>query len=142
MYVFLILTDMLPWIPSAIAAGASVVSSVMTNNANKNAAQNAFNQERDYSRWLLRNQTQEKVRDLRSAGLNPAFMNGSQLGAAPPSPTYSPPSFGAPADLSTAILGGMRVDAEVNNIKANTAKVNQGVQEDSYFQSSVCQSLD
>ena len=92
------------WIPAAIAAAASIGSAILSNNQNKKMASDAFNREKDYSTWLLRNQTQESVKDLRAAGLNPAFMNGSQLANTPSTPQYDTPSVQSPLDFGSALL--------------------------------------
>lgn len=92
------------WVPAAIAAAASIGSAIISNNQNKKMASDAFNREKDYSTWLLRNQTQESVKDLRAAGLNPAFMNGSQLANTPSTPQYDTPSVQSPLDFGSALL--------------------------------------
>ena len=101
-------------IPAAITAGGALLGAIVNNRMNQDNAAHAFNQEKDYSSWLLNNQTQAKVKDMRSAGLNPAFENGSQLGATPSSPSYNAPQVSMP-DLSNAILAG----AQYENMKAN-----------------------
>lgn len=75
---------------------------------NANEAQAA----RDYNNWLLSNQTQMKVQDMRSAGLNPAFLNGSVLGSTP-SPSVAASSSlpsGSAASSSAYQISPVSVD--------------------------------
>ncbi|AYQ58223.1 putative VP2 [Microviridae sp.] len=104
------------WIPAAIAAAASIGSTVLTNQSNKKMASDSFERQKDYSNWLLRNQTQESVKDLRAAGLNPAFMNGSQLANTPSAPQYDTPSVQSPLDFGSALMFAQ--------VAANTRKAN------------------
>lgn len=104
------------WIPAAIAAAASIGSTVLTNQSNKKMASDAYERQKDYSNWLLRNQTQESVKDLRAAGLNPAFMNGSQLANTPSAPQYDTPSVQSPLDFGSALMFA--------EVAANTRKAN------------------
>lgn len=104
------------WLPEAIAAAGSLLSTVLTNRANKNNAKEGYDMQKDYSNWLLRNQTQESVQDLRAAGLNPAFMNGSQLANTPSQPQYDVPNVQSPFDFSTSLMLGQAI---ANARKAN-----------------------
>lgn len=78
---------------------------------------------RDYNTWLLRNETQLKAQDARSAGLNPAFMNGSLLSNTP-SPSGSPtsPNTQYPIDPQL-ILSNNLLRAQAENVDANSKKV-------------------
>lgn len=78
---------------------------------------------RDYNTWLLQNQTQLKAQDARSAGLNPAFMNGSILGSTPAvgSSPSSPNTF-YPID-PTLILQSDYLRAQTQNVESQTKKV-------------------
>ena len=81
-------------IGEAISATASHINSAInffanreTNKANKNInqqqieyAREAFEKEKDYNNFLLNNQRQMQMQDSKLAGVNPAFVNGSQLG--------------------------------------------------------------
>lgn len=104
------------WLPEAIAAAGSLLSTVLTNRENKKNAKEGFEMQKDYSNWLLRNQTQESVKDLRAAGLNPAFMNGSQLSNTPSQPQYDVPNSQSPFDFGTSLMLGQ---ALANARKAN-----------------------
>lgn len=104
------------WIPAAITAAAAIGSALLTNKSNKDLAKQTYQQQQDYNNWLLRNQTQESVKDLRSAGLNPAFMNGSQMGNTPAPPSYDTPEMMNPIDLQTAMM--------FSNLVAQTRKTN------------------
>lgn len=110
------------WIPAAIAAAATIGSTVLSNQANKRMAKEAYEEQKDYSTWLLRNQTQESVKDLRAAGLNPAFMNGSQLANTPSPPQYDTPSIQSPIDFGSAL---MFAQVAANTRKANADAENQ-----------------
>lgn len=79
---------------------------------------------RDYNTWLLQNETQLKAQDARSAGLNPAFMNGAVLSNTP-SPSNSPtsPSTTMPIDPQL-ILSNRLLAAQTENVEAMTSKVN------------------
>lgn len=79
---------------------------------------------RDYNTWLLQNETQLKAQDARSAGLNPAFMNGAVLSNTP-SPANSPtsPSSTMPIDPQL-ILSNRLLAAQTENVEAMTSKVN------------------
>lgn len=77
---------------------------------------------RDYNTWLLKNQVQLKAKDYRQAGLNPAFMNGSILGATP-SPSASPTS---PNTVYTPdpnyLLSSKLLESEVKKTEAEAEK--------------------
>lgn len=109
----------------AIPAIAQVVSSALQLSENDKARQ--YNSEeaakqRAYNTWLLDNSTQLKANDARSAGLNPAFLNGSVLGATTtPSSSPTSPSSTIPFD-SSALLQGMKQESEIKNIDADTKK--------------------
>lgn len=106
-------------IPAIIAAAATLGSTIYANEASKAQSQKAFEAEKDYSRWLLRNQTQEKVRDMRSAGLNPAFENGSQLGASPSAPSYNPAQMEKP-DFTNSLLWSRQLsDIQLQDAQKN-----------------------
>lgn len=103
---------------------ASIGSGLLNNFANRENSKEAFEAQKDYSMWLLRNQTQERVKDLRSAGLNPAFMNGSQLGSAPPSPSYTPSVSQNPLDLGSAMMfGKTSADTRLTNAQAKAQEL-------------------
>ena len=103
-------------VPAVIGAAATIGSALLANASNRNLADKAYRQQQEYNNWLLRNQTQESVRDLRSAGLNPAFMNGAQLGDTPAPPSYDTPEMKSPIDLSSAMM--------FSNLIAQTRKTN------------------
>lgn len=109
------------WIPAAIGAAAAIGSALLTNKSNKDLAKQTYQQQQQYNNWLLRNQTQETVRDLRSAGLNPAFMNGAQMANTPSPPSYEVPQMQSPVDLSSAMMFG-QVAAQTENLHANSKK--------------------
>ena len=82
---------------------------------------------RDYNTWLMRNGTQMKVADARSAGLNPAFMNGSQLGSTPtPSGSPESPNTVLPFDTSVGYTNSLlmsqkeNVDAQTKNTEEDS----------------------
>ena len=104
------------WIPAAIAAAASIGSALLTNKSNKDLAKQTYQQQQEYNNWLLRNQTQESVKDLRASGLNPAFMNGAQMGNTPSPPSYDTPEMNNPIDLQSAMM--------FSNLVAQTRKTN------------------
>ena len=124
------LTDIYPyrprqkcWIPAAIAAAGSIASTLLSNKMSKDNAKEGYQMQKDYSQWLLRNQTQESVKDLRAAGLNPAFMNGSQLANTPDSPAYDTPDVKSPIDFGSAMMFA-QVGAQTANLKADARKAN------------------
>lgn len=102
--------------PALISAAGSIISSVLSNKMSKDNARDAYNAQKDYSQWLLRNQTQENVKDLRASGLNPAFMNGAQLGNTPDQPSYDAPGFQSPIDFGSALM--------FSQVAADTRKLN------------------
>lgn len=110
-----------PLVGAALVSGASTLLSNEMNRAN---AQYSFNKQKEYNNWLLGHQTQEEVADARAAGLNPAFMNGSQLGAAPSPPSYDTPEFENPFDLSNLMMFG-KLAADTEMSKANASYMNE-----------------
>ena len=122
-----------------IMQGGAMVSSGLTSlgnqigQAKENDKARKYNSEeaqksRDYNTWLLQNETQLKARDARSAGLNPAYMNGAVLGASPSvgSSPSSPNTF-QPFDPSVA-LNNELLRAQIGNVEAMTDKVNSETQ--------------
>lgn len=114
---------------SIISAGVSIGTSIWNYFSQKEANEDAqeFSEEeaqksRDYNTWLLNNQTQSKVRDAQSAGLNPAFLNGSILGSTP-TPSSAPSGFNTmqPFD-SRSIFENMHRIASIANTDADTKK--------------------
>ena len=110
-----------PLVGAALVSGASTL---LTNEMNRANARYSFNKQKDYNNWLLGHQTQSEVADARMAGLNPAFMNGSQLGSAPSPPSYDTPEFENPFDLSNLMMFG-KVAADTEMSKANAAYMNE-----------------
>ena len=119
--------------------GSSMVASQIQGWANQigqdkeNERAREFNakeaqKSRDYNTWLLQNETQLKARDARSAGLNPAFLNGSVLSNTP-SPSSSPtsPSGFYPIDPQM-ILSNDLLRAQAQYIDANSRKVDTEIQ--------------
>ena len=116
--------QMLPWIPAAIAAAASIGSTLLSNKSNKDLAEKTFEKQKEYNNWLLRNQTQESVKDLRSAGLNPSFMNGAQMGNTPSPPSYDTPELKSPIDLSSAMMfSNMIAQTRLTNAEAENQEL-------------------
>lgn len=112
------------WIPAAIAAAASIGSALLTNKSNKDLAEKTYQQQQDYNNWLLRNQTQESVKDLRAAGLNPAFMNGAQMANTPSPPSYEVPQMQSPIDFGSAMLfGQIAAQTRKTNAEANAQEL-------------------
>lgn len=111
-------------IPALIGAAATIGSSILTNEANKRNADYAFNREQAYNNWLMQNETQMRVRDLRAAGLNPAFMNGAQMGSSAGSPSYDTPHMLSPLDLSSAMMfGKVASDTRLTNAQAKAQEL-------------------
>lgn len=110
-----------PLVGAALISGASTLLSNEMNRAN---AQYSFDKQKEYNNWLLGHQTQEEVADLRKAGLNPAFMNGSQLGSAPSPPSYDTPEFENPFDLSNLMMFG-KLSADTEMSRANAQYMNE-----------------
>lgn len=107
-------------IPSIIGAAATIG----TNIANRENAEHSWQREVAYNNWLLNNETQMRVQDARKAGLNPAFMNGSQLGSSGGSPTYDTPQYQSPMDLSTAMMfGKTAADTRLTNAQAKAQEL-------------------
>lgn len=114
--------------------GAGIVATQIQGIANQigqekeNERARQYNSEeaqkaRDYNTWLLANQTQLKAQDARSAGLNPAFMNGSILGSTPsvPSSPTSPNTY-YPIDPTLILQSGL-IKAQTQNVESQTKKV-------------------
>lgn len=112
-----------------------------TNNANREinasqiqAAKDMLKSEQDYSTYMMQNQKQFQMQDLKNAGVNPAFAQGSQLGAnAASSPTQSVPNQipMMPYDLNIGsgvansiqyMLQKKMVEAQTQNLYADTYK--------------------
>lgn len=111
-------------IPALIGALGAIGSTMLTNQANKANALQGYEMQKDYNNWLLSHQTQERVKDARSAGLNPAFMNGSQLGGTPSPPSYTPPTYNSPLDLSSAMMfGKVASDTRLTNAQARAQEL-------------------
>lgn len=105
-------------IPALIGAAGAIGGALLSNHLNRRNADYAFDKQKAYNNWLLGNQTQKQVQDLRSAGINPAFMNGSQLGNTPSPPSYDTPTMQSPIDLSSAMMFG-QVGAQTDNLNAS-----------------------
>lgn len=111
-------------IPALIGALGAIGSTMLTNQANKANSESGYQMQKDYNQWLLSHQTQEHVKDARSAGLNPAFMNGSQLGSTPSPPSYTPPTYNSPLDLSSAMIFGKTIaDTRLTNAQARAQEL-------------------
>lgn len=110
-----------PLVGSALVSAGSAIA---TNMLNRKNADYAFDKQKAYNNWLLAHQTQAQVADLRSAGLNPAFMNGSQLGNTPSPPSYDTPSFENPIDLSNLMMfGKVSADTRLTNAQAKAQEL-------------------
>lgn len=89
-----------------IAAGGSILSSLLGNASNNSAnksnerinerqleeSQKRLKEEQDYNNFLLTNQKQMQMSDAKSAGANPAFAQGSLLSGMSSSPSVSVPN--------------------------------------------------
>ncbi len=107
-------------VPAIIGAVGAIAASQLSNYQNSENAALAYNRQVAYNNWLLGHQQQLKVRDMRSGGLNPAFANGSQLGATPPPPSYQVvPS--QPMDFNNLFLLGKQL-AETKNLETDSKK--------------------
>lgn len=107
-------------VPAIIGAVGAIAASQIANYNNSANSALAYNRQVEYNNWLLRHQQQMKVQDMRSAGLNPAFANGSQLGATPPPPSYQVlPS--QPMDFNNLFLLGKQL-AETKNLENDSKK--------------------
>ena len=104
--------------PTVVGAGIGLAGTILNNQLNKQNSQYAWKQQVAYNNMLLNRQTQMHVHDARSAGLNPAFMNGSQLGSTPSPPSYDTPVFENPISPDTAMMFG-RVAAETRKTNAD-----------------------
>lgn len=132
-------------IPALITAGAMVANTLMQKSENNKArSYNSAEAEkaRDYSSYLLNNQTKMKVADMRQAGLNPAFENGSVLGSTPSVPSSpSSPNTMQPLDpmaLSNIALMASEVkknnaDAEAQEIENRRKRVEDTTHNTTYF---------
>lgn len=111
-------------VPAIIGAAAALGSNIITNIANRENSEHSWQREKDYNNWLLQNETQMRVQDARKAGLNPAFMNGSQLGSSGGSPSYDTPQFQSPLDLGTAMMfGKTAADTRLTNAQAKAQEL-------------------
>ena len=61
------------------------------NQRNIDYSREAFDKEKEYNNWLLGNQKQLEMSDAKSAGMNPAFFQGSSLGGSSISPSVNMP---------------------------------------------------
>lgn len=111
-------------VPAIIGAAAALGSNIITNIANRENAEHSWQREKDYNNWLLQNESQMRVQDARKAGLNPAFMNGSQLGSSGGSLSYDTPQFQSPFDLGTAMMfGKTAADTRLTNAQAKAQEL-------------------
>lgn len=109
-----------------VSAGIQNLSNQIAQDKENDTAREYNSQEavksRDYNTWLLRNQIQLKASDYRSAGLNPAFMNGSMLGATPtPSASPTSPNTAYTPDPNYMLTNKL-LQAQVNKTDSETNK--------------------
>lgn len=92
--------------PAVIAAAGALGSAAVnwfsnkkTNDSNKEINQSqidysreAFENEKEYNNFLLGNQRQMQMQDMKSSGMNPAFVQGSNLGGSTISPHQQLPN--------------------------------------------------
>lgn len=79
-----------------------------------------FNMQKAYNNEMLDSQVSRKMGDLRRAGLSPAFMNGSQIGASPLGVSPSSTSSVGNSLRGVNPVQGMIADAQIKNIDADT----------------------
>lgn len=136
-------------IGEAIQATASHINSAInffanreTNKANQRInehqieyAREAFEKEKEYNNWLLGNQRQLQMQDSKSAGVNPAFVNGSSLGgvsnpAKMDVPSQIPMNYNADySGISSGVQSALNfflqkklVNAQTQNLEADSYK--------------------
>jgi hypothetical protein len=105
-----------PFLGSIISAGASLIGGVLSNKSNKREAETS----RDFTREQLQNQHQWQVEDLRKAGLNPILSaggGGAGVGGSAQATVQNPTT-----DAVTNALSSLRLEEEINNLKADTTK--------------------
>lgn len=111
------------WIGAAIAAGASLIGGMMTNNANEGNAQD----NRDFQQQMSSSAHQREVRDLREAGLNP-ILSAKYGGASTPTGSMATAQNfigeAAREGVSTA-LQSERLESEIELMKANALKATE-----------------
>jgi hypothetical protein len=120
------LAALLPLIGSAVSAG----SQVLTNISQKKSNLDIYNRQRedalaDWNKQNLYNSPKEQMARYKDAGLNPHLIYGQTQTAQPVrSSDYKAPNYVAPQlDLSPNV-NPMLIQAQIDNIKANTLKAN------------------
>lgn len=124
-----------------LSAGINFWSNNRTNHTNRDinreqiqASKDMLKAEQDYNTYMMQNQKQMQINDAKSAGVNPAFAQGSQIGNQSPSPSASVPSpipmrsFDASMigeavrDMNNYLLQKKQVEASAQNLYADTYK--------------------
>lgn len=95
------------------------------NRYNRNTANEMFDRQMAYNDRMLDTQVYRKVADMRRAGLNPAFENGSQLGASPLGVSPSSPTASAFPSRSLGMAEGSLMATQRENIEQDTQNKKQ-----------------
>lgn len=109
-------------IPALITAGAMLANAFVSKGENdRNRRFNSLEAQkgRDYTSYLLKNESKMKVADARQAGLNPAFLNGSVLASSPTSPPTASTGSSSITPLDPMALSNIALMA--SEVKKNNA---------------------
>lgn len=100
-------------LPALAAAAGSVIGGILQNKANKKAAQQQYQQQKEFAQSGI----QWRVQDAEKAGIHPLYALGAQT------QSYAPQSVGG-QDFSFLADAGQNIGRAIDATRSNPAKAN------------------